>query len=145
MIIAWKCKGLSNGSIKLPATWDNSFNPRLDYLNTAKFRMQFNGSCLRHDKVIFTPDKIINLHTTFELKSWPFYIHDGFMVRNFLFGTVKLTKNAGPDKYSYSGYDILFDVPGTFSLPNGGFGKNVEMFGADMSSSLHVDNKKRIS
>ena len=85
------------------------------------------------------------MHTTFELKSWPFYIHDGFMVRNFLFGTLKLTKNAGPDKYSYSGYDILFDVPGTFSLPNGGFGKNVVMFGADMSSSLHVDNKKRIS
>ena len=92
MIIAWKFKGLSNGSIKLPATSDNSFNPRLDYFNTPKFRIEFNGSCLRHDKVIFTPNKIINLHTTFELKSWPFYIYDGFMVRNFLFGTVKLTR-----------------------------------------------------
>ena len=29
-----------------------------------------------------------------------------------------------------------------FSFPNGGFGKNV-MFGADMSSSAHVNNKKK--
>ena len=31
----------------------------------------------------------------------------------------------------------------TFSFPTGGFGKNVIIFGADMSSSVHVDNKKK--
>ena len=31
----------------------------------------------------------------------------------------------------------------TFSIPTGGFGKNVIIFGADMSSSVHVDNKKK--
>ena len=30
-----------------------------------------------------------------------------------------------------------------FSLPNGGFGKNVIIFGGDISSSVHSDNKKR--
>ena len=30
----------------------------------------------------------------------------------------------------------------TFSFPIGEFGKNVIIFGADMSSSVHFDNKK---
>ena len=58
---------------------------------------------------------------------------------------VKLTKNADPDKYSYSGYCISFDVCGTFSMTNGGFGKNVIKLRAHMSSSVHVDHKKKIS
>ena len=57
-------------------------------------------------------------------------------------GVLKLTKNPDPDNRSYSGYGISFDVHGTFSLTNGKFGTNVVIFGADMSSSVHVDNKK---
>ena len=34
-------------------------------------------------------------------------------------------------------------MKGTFSFPTGGFGKNVIIFGADMSFSVHVDNKKK--
>ena len=30
-----------------------------------------------------------------------------------------------------------------FSFPSGGFGQNVIIFGADMSSSTHIDNKKK--
>lgn len=37
-----------------------------------------------------------------------------------------MTKNAVPDKYSYSVYDIGFDARIKFSLPDGsGVGKNV--------------------
>ena len=64
-------------------------------------------------------------------------------LKNSLLGTVKLVKNAEIDKCKYSGYDIGFDRHGTFSVPNG-FGKNVIIFGVDMSSSKHVDNKKSI-
>ena len=56
------------------------------------------------------------------------------MFKNFLFGGVKLTKYADPNKYSYSRYGISFDVRVTF------FGKNVIIFGGDMSSSAHIDN-----
>ena len=70
------------------------------------------------------------------MKPWPFYTDDGFMLRHSLFGAVKLTKNADLDKYSYSGYGISFDV--------GGFNKSVVIFGFDMSSSAHIDNKKKI-
>ena len=58
-----------------------------------------------------------------------------------LFGAVTLTKNADIDKYKYSGYGIGFDRRGSFSFPGGGFGQNVIIFGADMSSSIHIDNK----
>ena len=60
-----------------------------------------------------------------------------------LFGAVALTKNADIDKYGYSGYGIGFDRRSSFSFPGGGFGQNVLIFGADMSSSIHVDNKKK--
>ena len=54
-----------------------------------------------------------------------------------------MTKNADIDKYEYSGYGIGLDRRSSFSFPGDGFGQNVLIFGADMSSSLHIDNKKK--
>ena len=54
-----------------------------------------------------------------------------------------MTKNADIDKYGYPGYGIGFDRRSSFSFPGGGFGQNVLIFGADMSSSAHIDNKKK--
>ena len=54
-----------------------------------------------------------------------------------------MTKNDDIDKYGYSGYGIGFDRKSSFSFPSGGFGQNVIIFGVDMSSSAHVDNKKK--
>ena len=63
-------------------------------------------------------------------------------LENCLFGADKLTKNSDIDKYKYSGYGNGFDRRGKFSFGNG-FGQNVIIFGADMSSFIHVDNKKK--
>ena len=60
-----------------------------------------------------------------------------------MFGAVSLTKNADIDKYKYSGYGIGFDRHGFFSHPSGGTGRNVIIFGVDMSSSTKIDNKKK--
>ena len=60
-----------------------------------------------------------------------------------MFGAVTLTKNADIDKYRYSGYGTEFDRRSSFSFPGGGFGQNVLIFGAEMSSSPHIDNKKK--
>ena len=54
-----------------------------------------------------------------------------------------MTKNADIDKYGYSVHEIGFDGRSSFSFPGGGFGQNVLIFGADMSSSAHIDNKKK--
>ena len=64
-------------------------------------------------------------------------------LKNCLFGAVTLTKNADIDKYGYSGYRIGFDKRSSFSFPGGGFGQNVIIFGVDMSSPAHIDNKKK--
>ena len=44
------------------------------------------------------------------------------------------------DEHKYSGYDIRFDWQGTFFRGNE-FGANCKIFGVDMSSCPHVDNK----
>ena len=60
-----------------------------------------------------------------------------------MFGAVRLTKNADIDKYGYSGYGTGFNRKSSFSFPGGRLGQNVIMFRVDMSSSVHVDNKKK--
>ena len=57
--------------------------------------------------------------------------------------SVKLAKNADPDKYVYCGYSIGFILRSLFSLPNFDSGKNIVIFRVDMSSPVHIDNKKK--
>ena len=38
---------------------------------------------------------------------------------------------------------IGFDSIGSFTHPRGGYGRNAIIFGADMSNSAHIDNKKK--
>ena len=54
-----------------------------------------------------------------------------------------LTKNADLDKYKYRGYGIGFDERLEFSLLDGSMGRNVIIFGSDMSSSVHVDKNNK--
>ena len=60
-----------------------------------------------------------------------------------MFRYVKLTKNADPDKHIYTGYGIGFDLHSEFLLPDSSMGKNVIIFGVDMSSSVDIDNGKK--
>ena len=64
-------------------------------------------------------------------------------LKNCLFGAVTLTKNADIDKYKYSGYGIWFDRRSSVSFTSGGCGQNILIFEVDMSSSAHIDNKKK--
>ena len=67
-----------------------------------------------------------------------------FALGSSLFGAVNLTSNADPDKYKYSGYGNGFDACGSFSLSDGsGLGQNVIIFGANVSSLVHVDKKEK--
>ena len=52
-------------------------------------------------------------------------------------------KNADIEKYGYSGYGIGFDRRSSFSFPGTRFGQNVLIFEVDMSSSSHIDTKKK--
>ena len=64
-----------------------------------------------------------------------------FPLGNCFIGSVKLTKNTDLYKYKYPGYSIGFDCRSEFLFTEGSYGKNVNPFGADMSSPVPVDNK----
>ena len=53
---------------------------------------------LKAVKVTFNRVKTIDLYITYEIKSWSYFVDNGFTLRNSLFEGVKLTKNANTDK-----------------------------------------------
>ena len=60
-----------------------------------------------------------------------------------MFGAVSLTKHVDVDQYKYSGYGIGFDRKGELSFGSNEFGRNVIIFGADMSSSVQTNNRTK--
>ena len=86
--------------------------------------------------------KIVNIYIVYE-RSASSSRSDDPTLENCLFSAVTLTKIDDIDKYGYSGYGIGIDRKSSFSLASGEFGQNVIIFGVHMSSSAHVDNKKK--
>ena len=138
-VLSWQSKGLSAENIDPPTT---SLSPSINYIGT-KIRVKITGSCLKQsNKLTYTHGKVVNIYIVYELGASSSHVNDPTL-KNCLFGAVTLTKNADIDKYGYSGYGIGFDRRSSFSFPGGGFGQNVLIFGVDMSSSAHIDNKKK--
>ena len=54
---------------------------------------------------------------------------------------MKITKDADNSNYKYSGYGICFDRKSYFTFGNIINGKNIRIFGCDMSFSSHANNK----
>ena len=138
-VLSWQSKGISNESTKPPTTSDNSLTPELNYYGT-KTRVKFTKSCLKQSSHIYTHKYVVNIYIVYELGACISYVSDPTL-KNSLFGAVTLTKNADIEEYKYSGYGIGFDRRSSYSFPSGGFGQNVLIFGADMSTSIHIDNK----
>ena len=141
-VLSWQSKGLSAEFIKPPSTSDNSLKPTLSYYLASRIRVKFTRNCLTQDKIIFNHGKVVNIYIVYKLGASTSNIGDPTL-KNCLFGAVTLTKNADIEKYKYSGYGIGFDRRSSFSFPGGGFDQNVLIFGADMSSSIHIVNKKK--
>ena len=136
-----KSKRLSAETIKPPTRSDNSLTPALSYHGT-KTRVKVTGSCLKRSTISYTHGKVVNVYIVYEPGASGFYVNDP-MLRNSFFGAVTLIKNVDINKCGYSGYGIAFDRGSSFTFPGGGLGQNVIIFGADMSSSAHIDNKKK--
>ena len=121
-ISSWKSKGLSNETIKHPATSDNSLTPLIDCRGN-KRRVKFTGSWLKQPKLSYTQGPIVNIYIAYELGASSPHTDDPTL-KNCSFGAVTLTKNADIDKYGYFGYGIRLDRKSSFSFSNGGFGQN---------------------
>ena len=142
-ISSWKSKGLSNETIKPYATSDNGLMPLIDYYGS-KVRVKINKSCLKQpSKIAYDYGSRVNIYFVYELGASSSNDSDPTLT-NPLFGEVTLTKNADIEKYVYSGYGTGVERRrSSFSFPGGRSGQNVLIFGVDMSSSAHIDNKKK--
>ena len=108
---------------------DSSFVPTLiNYYPLPD--INFNEDCLKNNNN--DPSLgAVNLYICYTLDRWSRDLNADFILGNCLFESIKLTKNADPD--SCSG----------FALTDGSMGKNVIIFGAGMSSSVHIDKKNK--
>ena len=120
-IYFWKSIGLSAEALNSNTASNYKITPELSYYGT-KTRVEFNGSCLKQDKVTYNHGKIVNIYIVYEI-SKNYNISSYPTLENCLFGAVNLTKNADIDQYKYSGYGIGFDRKGEFSFGNR-FGRN---------------------
>ena len=63
--------------------------------------VNFNGHCLINDNISRISKIDINLYIFYTLNQWWRNLNTDFTLRNCLFGSVKLAKNADPDKHKY--------------------------------------------
>ena len=92
---------------------------------------------------------VVNIYIVYKLDPLASTRDKSFTIQNALFGAMQITKNATDnDKNNYKGYGICFDERSEFGHTITEVGRahttdarNVLMFGADMSSSVHATNR----
>ena len=113
-IESWKFNGMSEENI------DNITKSNINFAPTFVDHhvlpdINFNGHCLIKNNVSI-PKKVINLYISYTLGPQIINLNTDFTLGNYLFRSVKLTKNSDLDKYKYCGYGIRFDSRSKFSL-----------------------------
>ena len=108
-----------------------SITPKLSCYGS-KIRVKFNGSCVKEDKATYSHETIANICIVYEI-SKNYNISSYPTLENCFFGAVSLTKHAG----------IGFDRKEEFSFGSNEFYRNATILGADMSSSVHANNKNK--
>ena len=113
-INTWKSNKMSEENIENITKSDNNLAPAfVDHHLLPD--ISFNGHCLIKNN-ISVPKKVINLYISYMLSPWLRYLNTDFTLDNCLFESVKLTKNADPDKYKYSRHSTVFDSCSEFSF-----------------------------
>ena len=121
--------------------------------NDEKMYVYLKGSHFQQNNVLTTNndhvihDNVINIYIVYKLD--PITSKDtNFTIQNALFGAMQITKNADTSKYNYKEYGICFDESEEFTHVRkiGNFsdttnGRNVIIFGVNMSVSKHANNK----
>ena len=69
--------------------------------------INFNRHCLINNTSI--PKKVVNIYISYILNRWLRNLNTDFTLKNSLFRSAELTKNADPDKYKNNGHGIGFD------------------------------------
>ena len=149
-ISAWKSAGIFNyfSNSNMDAVGDTSRNLP-DLKNDGRMHVYLSGNYFKQDETrIPNNNNTINIYIVYKLDPIASSIDTTFTMQNALFGAMQITKNADTSKYDYKGYGICFDERSEFghTKSEGGFAhatdaRNVLIFGADMSFSVHKTNR----
>ena len=127
---------------KLPILKNNE--KRYVYLQGSHFQ-QNNVLTSNNDHVI--NNNVVNIYCVYKLDPIALSRDTTFTIQNALLRAMQITKNTDTSKYDYKGYGICFDERSEFghTITEGGCAhttdaRNVLIFGADMSFSIHKTN-----
>ena len=119
--------------------------------NDGRIHVHLIGNHFQQNKVIIPNNSnAINIYFACELDSIASSRDTSFTIQNALLGAMQITKSAtDSDKNNYKGYGICFDERSQFghTITENGVtytsnGRNVLIFGADMSFIIHGTNKQ---
>ena len=121
-----------------------------NFKNDGRMHVHLNGNHFQQIVAgIPNNNNVINIYCVYKLDPIASTRDTSYTIQDALFGAMQITKNATDyDKINYKGYGICFDERSQFGhtiTENGRThttnGRNVLIFGADMSVSTHATNR----
>ena len=149
-ILKWNSTGIFNYSDYYSMKGIEDTKKELSILkNDEKMYVYLQGSHFQQNNVLISNNNhVINIFIVYKLDPIASSRDTTFTIQNALFGAMQITKSADTSKYDYKGYGICFDERSEFghTITEGGFAhttdaRNVLVFGADMSFSIHATNR----
>ena len=139
-ITEWKSTGIYNHSR------DSNMNAVADAKTTLP---NFKNDFQQNVAGIPNNDNVINIYCVYKLDPIASTRDTSFTIQDALFGAMQITKNATDNsKNNYKGYGICFDEKSKFDRtmiedgrPHITNGRNVLIFGADMTFSVHATSR----
>ena len=150
-ISEWKSTGIYNySSDSNTNAFANAKSNLPNLKNDGRMHVHLSGNHFQQNLVIIpNNNNAINIYCVYKLDPIASSRDTCFTIQNALFGAMQITKNATDNtKNNYKGYGICFDERSQFghTITAGGFthttnGRNVLIFGADMSFSVNATNR----
>ena len=150
-ISEWKSTGIYNySSDSNMKAFANAKSILPNLKNDGRMHVHLSGNHFQQNKVIIpNNNNAINIYYVYKLDPIASSRDTSFTIQNVLFGVMQITKNATDNsKNNYKGYGICFDERSQFghTITEDGRahttnGRNVLIFGVDMSFSTHATNR----
>ena len=150
-ISTWKSTGIFNylGNYNINAVGDSG-GDLPDIENDGRLYVYLSGNHFQQNKIIIPNNgNVINIYCVYEIQPISSSRDTTFTMQNVLFGAMQITKDATDNsKNNFKGCGICFDERSQFghTITEDGRahttnGRNVLIFGVDMSFSVHVTNR----
>ena len=155
-ILKWRSTGIFNYSDHYSMNAIKNTKNEMPILkNDGRLYVYLQGNHFQQNNVLTSNNdhelnkNVVNIYIVYKLDPLASTRDKSFTIQNALFGAMQITKNAtDSDKNNYKGYGIYFDERSEFghTITEGGHAhttdaRNVLIFGADMSFSLHATNR----